>query len=1315
MSVPQSLNISTALCLIKSKPKHLTVQEYIRALRPHIRTIHRNGQVYRQIDHSAFWQDQHDGLKAILEKERDATFILKQQNDTLESQVTQLLARSKPGRKRKVEQEEPEKVKKLKAGTIAITEFGLAADIDPVIKAMRHIHRVQTLCRGRMWSTDSNELAYNLIQTMQAMENIIDPLANKKHSADSCKQTITAVARSCITVFHGLKRMESLDSDDGFPSHVVHACVCFFGIVFTSIENAARLQVESKQPDRGTAILQALSTLANSLINILRGSSPNCPSHAEILEGATYDLLHRLGETTHELLMDGPRHDDIEHEMQKLPLPDDRRLDPVRQTVVRTMLTAAPFLLDCLRKALIGAQDQPLAAFARLKLQRTLVDRIFGPGTRGPNASEDVLRLPEVFGEPPMAAEPIKKEDTQTKTDQFEEEIWALVGWDILAFEDKLHCFDKYNKLFRMTCSHELAFDVSLISLESAGSGCKVVEQQLHDKKAFQGGHSCTLASMPPSISSLPAGDRSPSSSPPHPPARKRKKPSAATTAAATPSASSQPPASLGRQQSIQNLFADQASAAASPSTATDSSPNRKKVKNQPFNMQSDMYSFSSKVIGGNLPAATSTTRRTPGRLNKGFTPKAGTTKLVVKTLKPQPAWDGNKYFEDTWAQLDRALNVIFTQAPVDFSMEELYRGVENLCRQKRAEEIYVKLSSKCKAHVRGPMKTSLLSKQRQSNVQVLDDVLGAWTAWSKQMTVIRCIFYYMDRSYLLQTSRGSLQDVTIKIFRDNIFEDPSLKLAIIDGACDLISADRAGQELEPSHLSQAITMFHDLATYSTSFEPRMLASAQRYVVEWANEKSAEKPLPEYVNEAVTFMTKEIERCELFDTGSQIVFDDKNDTQMVVRLLSLKTRLDHIWRTSFHRSEELGHALRESFETFINKTKKAAATHGTDNSRTGEMIAKYVDQLLRGGAKVIPTDLTLHARDNAGKEEFDDNEAMDEDSEVNAQLDQVLDLFRFVHGKAVFEAFYKKDLARRLLMGRSASADAERSMLARLKTECGAEFTHNLEQMFKDVELAREEMSSYKSRMEEREERPKVDLNVNVLSAAAWPTYPDVPVVIPADIKTAIDEYERHYKSKHSGRKLDWKHSLAHCQMKAKFAKGTKELVVSSFQAIILLLFNGIDATTHLTYDFIKSESGLPEAEVNRTLQSLACAKLRPLAKHPKGREISPTDTFTVDPSFWHDKYRVKINQVQLKETKEENKETHERVAADRNFECQAAVVRVMKSRKTIGHSELIAEVITATRSRGVLDVKDIKKNIDRLIEKDYMEREEGNMYSYIA
>jgi len=56
-----------------------------------------------------------------------------------------------------------------------------------------------------------------------------------------------------------------------------------------------------------------------------------------------------------------------------------------------------------------------------------------------------------------------------------------------------------------------------------------------------------------------------------------------------------------------------------------------------------------------------------------------------------------------------------------------------------------------------------------------------------------------------------------------------------------------------------------------------------------------------------------------------------------------------------------------------------------------------------------------------------------------------------------------------------------------------------------------------------------------------------------------------------------------------------------------------------------------------------------------------------------------------------------------------------MKSRKKIVHAELVSETIRVTKDRGTLDVGGIKRNIDRLIEKDYMEREEGGMYSYIA
>jgi len=56
-----------------------------------------------------------------------------------------------------------------------------------------------------------------------------------------------------------------------------------------------------------------------------------------------------------------------------------------------------------------------------------------------------------------------------------------------------------------------------------------------------------------------------------------------------------------------------------------------------------------------------------------------------------------------------------------------------------------------------------------------------------------------------------------------------------------------------------------------------------------------------------------------------------------------------------------------------------------------------------------------------------------------------------------------------------------------------------------------------------------------------------------------------------------------------------------------------------------------------------------------------------------------------------------------------------MKSRKRLSHSELVIETIKATRNRGTLEMSGIKKNIDRLIEKEYIEREEDNMYSYVA
>ncbi|OAA38533.1 ubiquitin ligase subunit CulD [Metarhizium rileyi] len=449
-------------------------------------------------------------------------------------------------------------------------------------------------------------------------------------------------------------------------------------------------------------------------------------------------------------------------------------------------------------------------------------------------------------------------------------------------------------------------------------------------------------------------------------------------------------------------------------------------------------------------------------------------------------------------------------------------------------------------------------------------------------------------------------------------------------------------------------------------------------------------------------------------TGASIISDKERGDEMVLRLLELRRSLDLMIRDAFRKDEDFLWGMREAFGKFMND-RKTASCWDTSTSKIGEMTAKYIDMLLRGGLKALPKELLSDAKDRAAAEREGQASTADEDAELDRQLDQALELFRFIEGKDAFEAFYKKDLARRLLMGRSASQDAERNMLTKLRSECGSNFTHNLEQMFKDQELAKDEMDSYRQWDHTNQQRKApVDLSVMILSASAWPTYRDTRLNLPDEVATQIERFDKHYKSKHTGRVLTWKHSLAHCSIKASFPKGTKELLVSAFQAVVLMMFNKEPTGGFFTYEQIAAATGLQGGDLDRTLQSLACGKARVITKHPKGREVNPTDTFTFNQAFSDAKYRVKINQIQLKETKEENKATHERIVQDRRFETQAAIVRIMKSRKTMGHAELVAEVINLTKKRGSVEPASIKKEIESLIEKDYLERDD-NSYTYLA
>lgn len=69
-----------------------------------------------------------------------------------------------------------------------------------------------------------------------------------------------------------------------------------------------------------------------------------------------------------------------------------------------------------------------------------------------------------------------------------------------------------------------------------------------------------------------------------------------------------------------------------------------------------------------------------------------------------------------------------------------------------------------------------------------------------------------------------------------------------------------------------------------------------------------------------------------------------------------------------------------------------------------------------------------------------------------------------------------------------------------------------------------------------------------------------------------LTKFAVYYKQKHQGHKLDWDHALGTATLKASFKSGDKELSVSLYQAIILLLFND---SVELSFTDIKNQCRL--------------------------------------------------------------------------------------------------------------------------------------------
>jgi len=246
------------------------------------------------------------------------------------------------------------------------------------------------------------------------------------------------------------------------------------------------------------------------------------------------------------------------------------------------------------------------------------------------------------------------------------------------------------------------------------------------------------------------------------------------------------------------------------------------------------------------------------------------------------------------------------------------------------------------------------------------------------------------------------------------------------------------------------------------------------------------------------------------------------------------------------------------------------------------------------------------------------------------------------------------------------------------------------------------------------------------LATGAWPLQgSSAGFSLPVELQFSHQQFETFYTAAHTGRKLTWLHHLAKGEIKVNYTTTNKTgyiLQASAYQVGTLLQFNQVEDTT---FKYLQEATQITDNNLISILRTLL--KTRVLLSNPtidadKG-VIELGTRFILNKQFKSQRMKVNIN-LPMKTEGTTGKvegvatdDTMANVMEERKLLMQAAIVRIMKARKKMKHVNLISEVVEQLNSRFKPQVPQIKKCIDILIEKEYLERikTEKDSYSYVA
>ncbi|VDO04941.1 unnamed protein product [Rodentolepis nana] len=398
-----------------------------------------------------------------------------------------------------------------------------------------------------------------------------------------------------------------------------------------------------------------------------------------------------------------------------------------------------------------------------------------------------------------------------------------------------------------------------------------------------------------------------------------------------------------------------------------------------------------------------------------------------------------------------------------------------------------------------------------------------------------------------------------------------------------------------------------------------------------------------------------------------------------------------------------------------SSTKPSSSARITNSARLAQYLNRYMDELLRRPEQ--------HPID----EELDD------------KISASIVLFKYIEEKDLFRQFYQKSLCYRLLFNPTTTLELEESTITKLREVCGYEFISKFHRMHSDVQVALTSNDKFRAYLNDSNISVPFSHHCTVLTVSAWPINSKALINfnLPPSVADYLAHYEAFFKLEHVGKNLRWVLSACMVESKLHYTDDGRQYILqlTALHAATFSLFELRDVD-QMSLGALRlnlfGESVVEDPETDEILKKA----VKPLVDAgflklltPDG--LSPTEEFkdsvivALNRAYTNRHSKVKffynpallLNSAAAPGSKEEVEQVEKQVHEDRKFFLQAAIVRILKARKIIGHAELVKCVMVEASDRFKPPLPLVKRCVEDLIEKGYLERNpnDADQYNYLA